>query len=359
MRSEQPNCIGSQKFSPDAYFDGWHDGNNQSPSAKDNDLRTSIRQSFNLLPTDTYVYHAIASVTLDQVQQAIAAGGQHGLHAWYLDGVGEQTQPPSTGDIDAYTSIFSSTTSTDKSLKAFASNAKKGSLRARIAENLLVKRIFPAHIVVPKRKQPHANPYLDYWTWSCRCLEWAGPEEAITNVRQSHHILPVFYHHFGCVVPTFEALEAIRQLAAGRPIIDAGSGNGYWTYMLRRTGLQVTPVDNGDSVWRTMWVGDTIKADAAKVISKQRAGANDAVLLMVYPQVTTGFARETLDAYKGDMVCIAGTQNDNNFTADVGALMRARGDQWEKILQTPLPSFAGKDEAFSVFKKPARCTKPH
>ena len=150
-------------------------------------------------------------------------------------------------------------------------------------------------------------------------------------------------------MPSFETLEALRQFARGRAVIDAGSGNGYWSYLLRRTGMEVTAVDNGDSVWRTMWVGDTVTMDAGKYI-KKRDGAAEAVLLMVYPQVTTEFTRDVVSAYKGDTVCVAGTQNGNAFTADVTALLK-EGDGWLKVVQTPLPSFAGKDDAFYIWRK--------
>lgn len=351
MPASRAGCIGSKSFDPNTFFKTYESGKLSIPEAETNDLRSSICQSFDIPDSDTYVYHAIASVNLHQVQQAISAGSQHGLHAWYRDQDSKQLAPPSIADIEAYTTIFASTTSTDKSLKAFASNAKKDSIRARVAQNLLSKRTFPANLTIPKLKKPQANPYLDFWTWSCKCLEWCGPEEATADLKQSHHALPVFYHHFGCVVPSYEALEAIKQLAANRPVIDAGSGNGYWTYMLRRMGLEVTPVDNGDSVWRTMWVDDTVKMDAGKYIEKQKRGSSDCALLMVYPQVTTDFTKDALNAYKGGLICVSGTQNSNTFTADVEALLQKHTDDWEKIVQTPLPSFAGKDEAFYVWKK--------
>ncbi|KAL9050823.1 MAG: hypothetical protein Q9162_006410 [Coniocarpon cinnabarinum] len=339
-------CQGSSSFEPDGLFARLDDGFDPRPDAKSSDLRTAIRTCFSLPASDSYVYHATASVTLDQVQQAVKAGRQHGLHDWYPDA----TSPPPTSDIDAYTSIFASTTATDKSLKAFAANAKKESIRAHVAQNIVSKRTWPPSIIVPKLKKPHVNPYLDFWSWSCRELEWCGPEEATSEVKQSHHILPVFFHHFGCACPTFEALEVIRQFAAGRAIIDAGSGNGYWSFMLRRHGLEVSAVDNGDSVWRTIWISDTVKIDAAKFIHAQKKGAADYLLLMVYPQVTTDFTSETIDAYRGDTIVVAGTQNSNGFTADVGSLLKTKGE-WQKILQTPLPSFAGKDEALAVWKK--------
>lgn len=341
--ARRPSCVSSHAFDPDDLFAKWANGDAHPTSSDDNDFRGAIIRAFNLPANDTYVYHAIASVTLTQVQTAINAGAQHGLHAWYP----ESASPPGTADIDAYTSIFASTTVTPKALNAFSSNAKKDSVRARVAANLGAKRHVPTTFSVFKRKQPHINPYLDFWAWSCRALEWCGPEEATEGVKQSHHVLPVFYHHFGCAVPSYETLECVRQYAAGRSVIDAGSGNGYWSYLLRRMGLETVAIDDGTSVWRVMWVGDTVKADAAKYLD-QKKGAGEMVLLMVYPQVTTGFTRETLRAYKGNTVIVAGTQNGNRFTADVGALM---GSEWKKEIQIPLPSFAGKDDAVFVWQK--------
>ena len=344
--------IGSKTFSPDDFLEKWSRGDIEAP--QNNDLQRAVNQGWQLKKDDDYVYHAVASVTLAQVQHAIGFGGQHGMHAWYSDDSGSQIPPPPQPDIDAYISIFASTTSTTKALIALEKNAKKGSIRASVAAHLINRRVFPATVQIPKLKAAHVNPSMDYWAWSCKNLEWAGPDDSTVNVKQSHHILPILYHHFGCVCPTFESLEAIRQLAKGRAVIEAGSGNGYWAYMLRRLGLTVDAIDNGDSIWRTMWIGDTIKADAAAYLRK-RNGGMEAVLLMVYPQVMTQFTTSVLEAYSGSTICVAGTQNANGFTAFkdviIDQYMGSRKPEYQKIMQTPLPSFAGKDEAFFVFQK--------
>ena len=51
--------------------------------------------TFNLPEDDNYVYHAIASVTLAQVQVAIDHGAVSGLHAWYFDREGRPVTTPS------------------------------------------------------------------------------------------------------------------------------------------------------------------------------------------------------------------------------------------------------------------------
>ena len=52
--------------------------------AADN-FRDAVQAAFNLPQKDDYVYHAVASVTLDQVQTAVNAGVAHGLCDWYTD----------------------------------------------------------------------------------------------------------------------------------------------------------------------------------------------------------------------------------------------------------------------------------
>lgn len=170
-----------------------------------------------------------------------------------------QRTPPPAVDIAAYTDIFRPTTNTANAIKGLLSNAKKDSIRSDVAKH--IQRLYqpPAperKITVPKNKS-HVNPYFDLMAWSNQNLEWAGPEEQTIKIKQSHPTLPVIYHHFGCVCPSFEGLEIIRLVAKGRSIIDLGSGNGYWTYMLRRMkdgkkNLEVIPIDNGISEWRTM-----------------------------------------------------------------------------------------------------------
>ena len=158
--------------------------------------------------------------------------------------------------------------------------------------------------MVPKSKA-HVNPYFDLWAWTNQNLEWAGPELRTVNVRNSHATLPVIYHHFGCICPSYESLELILQVSKGRPVLDLGSGNGYWTYMLRRmepTGkkgkkLEIVAIDNGMSEWRTMWVGDTVQADGVQYLQEHGGGKN-AVLLLVYPTVGNEFTSKMIKAYR-------------------------------------------------------------
>lgn len=89
-----PYCEDSPDFDPDKFFEQWAKGEHTAPR-EDVDLYTAISKAFNIRQPDKYVYHAIASVTLGQVQQAVNAGSQHGLHAWYRDAEGKPVGPGS------------------------------------------------------------------------------------------------------------------------------------------------------------------------------------------------------------------------------------------------------------------------
>ncbi|KAK8070989.1 hypothetical protein PG997_011192 [Apiospora hydei] len=397
------------------------------------DFASAIALSFNLPPRDTYVYHAIVSVTLGQVQHVIGMGGANGLHTWYRDlspppaassstdgaddnkndssaamtetqqqapkakTLGKPAPPPPRPDIDTYLSIFSPTTATPNILKTFALNAKKQSLRSSIAAHLLAKRyLHPAlpALQIPRLKKAGAapaNPYLTFLNWACRNLEWAGPSPESEAVRSAHHVLPVLMHHFGCVCPSHEALSILKEVAGGRDVLDVGSGNGYWTFMLRqyccpsattaaapkpssksqkgqeaqKQEHKIVPIDNAQSAWRANWVPDTLVADGVAYLQLHQGG-QDAVLLLVYPIVgggvaggeEGGFTRNLLRAYQGDTLAVAGTQNHNGYTGfrdrSMDEFMAQEAPAWVKVAQVPLPSFPGKDEALFVYQRGAR-----
>ena len=356
--SPPASTVGSKDFQPNQLFgdkaliDSYHSHLNN------NDFRTAIITAFHLPPNDDYIYHATASVTLSQVQTAINAGSSHGLHDWYLDSNSKPNGHPPTLDIAAYISLFDPSKNPANTLKGFLSNAKKDSLRSTIATYLTSKRYtHPSLPPTPKRKTPHLNPYIDFWSYASHALESAGPNAHTSQVRTSHHILPIFMHHFSCVCPSYESLALITALSKSKTVIDMGSGNGYWTHLLRREhGCSVIAVDSQQSRWRTMWISDTVVTDGIQFLRKRNGGKDD-VLLMVYPITAGEFTPNVIRAFKGDVVCIAGTQNGNGYTGFKDEMVNVWFEKnmsgWEKIVQIPLPSFPGKDDALFVFRRMA------
>ncbi|KOS22057.1 hypothetical protein ESCO_002364 [Escovopsis weberi] len=309
----------------------------------------------------------MASVKLDEAQRAVDLGAVNGLHAWYQDEHGQSRDQPPSPDVEAYISIFDPASSTSAALKNFATNAKRDSIRSEAAEHLARKRYLhpavAASLAVPRCKSPPShNPSFVFWAWSCRALEWCGPCASSERVATSHHVLPILMHHFGCATPSHESLEILRRIADGRSVVDVGSGNGYWTLLLRRYGLTVHAIDNMQSEWRVTWVGDTTISDGVQWLRGHDHG-KDMVLLLVYPVVAAAgsFTRQLVAAYQGDTLAVVGTQNNNGYTSFEGMTMdhfmaRWHGE-WTRVAQVPLPSFPGKDEALYVFQRGARAPK--
>lgn len=321
------------------------------------EILLALRQAFHIADGDDYIYRAEAfAMTIGEVQTMLAAQPQ--LKYTY-QAHGQAIEIP-TADIDAYTSIFAASTSTTRSLKAFEANARKDSPRALAASYLVSKRLpLPPEVQVPRQKQ-HANPALQVWqrvshaTGFCGPLpdkHYADPQAA----KLTHPILPLLYHHFGCVPPTLEALGVVKHYALqgakargdtyGR-VVEIGSGNGYWTCMLRRLDakLHVVAVDDASSAYRTVWIDDTVCMDGIQWL-KKNSGAMTAVLLMVYPVTGRRYTENVLKAFQGDTIVLVGTQNANRYTAfantSVEEWFKEEMDGWILLCRIAMPSFAG------------------
>lgn len=366
MSRKGPSTIGVATFDPEKLLSDQETHDKVRLALNENKLADAIRAAFSLSNKDKYTYHANASITLDQAQAAVDAGGANGLCAWYpseevfKDENGAERRKlsyPTPTEVQNYINVFDPRKSAGNMLKGLQANAKKDSLQAGAAENLLGKRYVDpeAGLVVSKAKKGHPNVYADFWAWGCMMLRWAGPNAMSGQTTISHHVLIIFMHHFGCVCPSYESLEILRAVAKGRTVLDVGSGNGYWTFMLRRLGVDVVPIDNGQSTWRTLWVDDTVGEDGAKYIKQRRKGGKDDVLLMVYPVVGLDFTTSVLNAYKGDTVCVVGTQNGNGYTGFkdemIDTWMARERSGFKRVVQIPLPSFAGKDDALFIFRR--------
>lgn len=80
------HCAESEGFDPEELIQDTH----RLQQARDfltdkSHLYNATRVMFNLPERDKYVYHAVVSVSLSQVQGVVGLGGVNNLHKWYLD----------------------------------------------------------------------------------------------------------------------------------------------------------------------------------------------------------------------------------------------------------------------------------
>lgn len=113
--------------------------------------------------------------------------------------------------------------------------------------------------------------------------------------------------------------------------------------------MTVVAIDSAQSKYRTLWIADTVRADGIKYLKESRKGGKGDVLLLVYPIVSgDGFTEKVIRAYEGEVLCVVGTQCRNGYTAFQNVVVDEWMDKeggWEKVVQVPVPSFAGKGES--------------
>lgn len=80
------HCVGNPDFEPEKAV-GDHDRHQAALKLLEerNDFEGAVRLWFGMPEAgkDDYVYHALASVTLGQVQRGVEMGAEKGLHGWY------------------------------------------------------------------------------------------------------------------------------------------------------------------------------------------------------------------------------------------------------------------------------------
>lgn len=75
---------------------------------------------------------------------------------------------------------------------------------------------------------PLLNPYFELWS---RARE-------IPEIRK--HLIWAY----SWAVPSNEAIHAIVSFCGGSPIVEMGAGTGYWAWLLRQAGAEITCIDS-------------------------------------------------------------------------------------------------------------------
>src|SRR5260370_41002140 len=88
------------------------------------------------------------------------------------------------------------------------------------------------------------NPYLDLFRAlpaSFRRDPSMPPSAAELLVPDWLALKATIARHFAWAVPTDEAIAVIRKHTTG--VVEVGAGSGYWTWLLRQSGLGVAAFD--------------------------------------------------------------------------------------------------------------------
>jgi hypothetical protein len=154
---------------------------------------------------------------------------------------------------------------------------------------------------------------------------------------------------FGFAIPTPAVLEYIKTLG---PIVEVGSGAGYWAYELQKLGVDLIATDNfewheeGDHhiQWSTFWT-KVERMTALEAVQKYP----DRVLLTVWPSYAESWPSEMLKAYRGQCVVYVGEgyygcTGDKAFHEELDA-------NWEGVKTILLPTWEGIHDYVQVFRR--------
>jgi hypothetical protein len=196
-----------------------------------------------------------------------------------------------------------------------------------------------------------SNPYLDEFLRLQGELATA-PENA--SVLHGGRPLTAYERRVWCVrryafaVPTPLALATLARYA---PIIEVGAGNGYWTFLLRRRGVDcvaydLAPPDRvanpngfGPSTWTHVEQGDVevVKAHT------------DRALFLCWPSYRDAFAARALNLYTGKTLLYIG-EAAGGHTADE-TFFATIAEHWERVEEIGLPNWPGTRDTLSVYSR--------
>jgi hypothetical protein len=198
------------------------------------------------------------------------------------------------------------------------------------------KRIFPAS--------------YENWDWEA--------DPMIRNYRTREK----FINRYGFAVLYRAAIEAMRPYA---PLLEIGAGSGYWTYELRKYGVDCIATDTMDGqygffeengeVTSRRWTHHYTHIEILNSVEAVRKYPNRNILT-VWPDYGAPWAADALDIFTGQVVIYMG-EGHGNATADdrFHELLDERfGDQGA----IPMPHFEySYDRQLLICKKPKQITR--
>jgi hypothetical protein len=186
---------------------------------------------------------------------------------------------------------------------------------------------------------------IDVATLTGYCVDFNF--ERFTYLRQ---LRDQFIRQFGFAIIT---CNVIKKISGYGPLVEVGSGSGYWAYELRKAGIDVIATDpatgkyrwgNTGGHWETPWL-DIERITGVEAVEKYP----DRGLLTIWPDYDEPWAAETLRAFKGTTVLYGG-EGRGGCTGD-DAFHDVLEDCFEEIESIALPQFDCIHDRLEVWKR--------
>ena len=155
-----------------------------------------------------------------------------------------------------------------------------------------------------------------------------------------------YAERFGYGLPCREVVEAIANCG---PLLEVGAGNGFWTYCLRRKGIDVIATDPKEAGMynRGQWIRDLVEVDAIAAMNRF-PGRN---ILLVWPHFESLWAVDVAQSMKaGQLLCYVGEGAFGCCAPNIFFLELARSG-FKMIYSHPSPSWVTTQDHLFIYQK--------
>ncbi len=144
--------------------------------------------------------------------------------------------------------------------------------------------------------------------------------------------------------------QAITTIAKYGPIVEIGSGSGYWASLIHDAGVDIIAFDNGsynsvtEKAYEKMWF-NVSKGDQTMASKYPQR-----TLFLCWPVKTPSVASQAVKSYRGKYVIYVGENSPNGATADKD-FFSYMSEEFEVIEQLKIPQWPGYSDALTVYRR--------
>lgn len=169
----------------------------------------------------------------------------------------------------------------------------------------------------------------------------------------SHLAREVGIKEFGFAIPTWETVQGLKKYG---PILEVGSGLGYWAYELRRAGVDVVATDKVHPRRSTYHWGEKHHHNTRWWVQVQEMPAETAVakypnhtLMFVWPCYGDPWAAKALERFRGTYVIYVG-EGYGGCTADA-RFHQLLQDNYDVVDSSEMIRWGGLHDGCTVYKR--------
>ena len=149
-----------------------------------------------------------------------------------------------------------------------------------------------------------------------------------------------FVREFSWAIPNIEAIKAIRKYA---PIVEIGSGGGYWGYLIEQDGTSIELFDNRTDTFQKIW--KVSQQGGPEVLSRYFNHS----LLLCWPPYNSTMASDCLRNFQGKYVIYIG-EPEGGCTADDDFFMILK-EHFKLIETVEIPQWPNIHDSILIYKK--------